>query len=62
LGANKQIYKEEKYFFIARIDLILDLIGQEIKNKNILDVRCGDGVISYLLAKKGAKVVGIDNS
>ena len=42
--------------------MILDLIGQEIKNKNILDVGCGDGVISYLLAKKGAKVIGIDNS
>jgi len=58
---SKSIWKRN-IFVVARYELILDLIGQEIKNKNILDVGCGDGVISYLLAKNGAKVVGIDNS
>jgi len=32
------------------------------KNKKVLDVGCGTGLFSYLVAKKGAKVLGIDFS
>ena len=32
------------------------------KNKSVLDVGCGTGLFSYLAAKKGAKVLGIDYS
>ena len=32
------------------------------KNKSVLDVGCGTGLFSYLAAKKGANVVGIDYS
>ncbi len=30
------------------------------KNKSVLDVGCGTGLFSYMIAKKGAKVTGID--
>lgn len=39
----------------------LKLLGS-VKNKLILDVGCGDGTISLMLAKKGALVVGYDSS
>jgi len=32
------------------------------KNKKVLDVGCGTGLFSYMIAKKGAKVLGIDFS
>ena len=32
------------------------------KGQLVLDVGCGDGIISRLIAKEGAKVVGIDPS
>jgi len=54
--------KKRNVFVVARYELILDLLGKEIKNKKVLDVGCGDGVLSYLLAKKGANVIGIDSS
>lgn len=54
--------RKRNVFVVARYELILDLIGKEIKGKKMLDVGCGDGVLSYLLAKNGANVTGIDNS
>jgi len=58
---SKSLRKRNVYV-IARYNLILDLIANEIKNKKILDVGCGDGALTYLLAKRGANVIGIDNS
>ncbi len=37
------------------------LIGN-VKNLTVLDVACGEGYNTRLLAKKGAKIVGIDSS
>jgi len=42
-------------------DLTLNLIGN-VKNQKVLDVGCGTGRYCELLAKRGAKVVGIDPS
>ena len=39
--------------------VILKLAG-DIKNKKVLDLACGQGYFSRILAKKGAKVTGID--
>lgn len=58
---SKSLFKRNIYV-IARYELILDLIGDEIKEKKVLDIGCGDGVLSYLLAKAGANVIGIDVS
>ncbi|MFA5763494.1 MAG: methyltransferase domain-containing protein [archaeon] len=33
-----------------------------IKDKKILDIGCGDGIISRMIAQNGAKVIGIDPS
>ncbi len=51
--------KKHNAFVKARYDLIVNCIP-EIKNKKILDVGCGDGVLCYLLARKGGVVFGID--
>lgn len=45
--------RKRNVFVVARYELILNLIGNEVKDKRILDVRCGDGVSSYFLNKKG---------
>ena len=33
-----------------------------LKDKSILDIGCGDGIITREFAKKGAKIIGIDKS
>lgn len=33
----------------------------DLQGKSILDLGCGDGSLSYLMAKAGAKVIGADN-
>ncbi|HML04043.1 MAG TPA: class I SAM-dependent methyltransferase [Candidatus Bathyarchaeia archaeon] len=55
-------YDEEKNPLIAlEENITLDLIGN-VRNKRALDVGCGTGRYCELLAKKGAKMVGIDPS
>jgi SAM-dependent methyltransferase/glycosyltransferase involved in cell wall biosynthesis len=52
-------YFNKKTLYKDHVDYILDLY----KNKDtgdLLDVGCGDGLISHLLAKKGFNVKGID--
>jgi ubiquinone/menaquinone biosynthesis C-methylase UbiE len=46
--------------FLAR-PYVIKLAG-DVKNKRIIDIGCGEGYIARILAKKGAKVVGIDSS
>ena len=43
-----------------RLEYILSRL--EIKNKKILDIGCGGGILSEELSKMGAKVTGIDSS
>src|SRR3990172_8352313 len=54
--------RKRNVFVIARYELIVNLIGNEIKGKKILEIGCGDGILSFLLAQKGAYVTGIDIS
>ena len=56
---SKSIRKRNNYV-VARYELILNLIENEIKGNKILDIGCGDGVLSWILAKNGANVTGID--
>lgn len=45
----------------ARYDWMVKILGGELKDKKILDLGCGDGGLSFNLAKAGARVTGIDN-
>ncbi|NIU81175.1 methyltransferase domain-containing protein, partial [Candidatus Bathyarchaeota archaeon] len=38
-----------------------DILG-DVKDLSILDLACGQGYLSRILARKGAKVVGVDLS
>ena len=42
-------------------DLILQLVG-DVRARKVLDVGCGDGDLSLVLAKRGAAVTGVDAS
>lgn len=44
----------------ARYDWIIKTAG-DTRGKKVLDIGCGDGALSYLLAKTGALVTGVDN-
>jgi ubiquinone/menaquinone biosynthesis C-methylase UbiE len=55
-------YDEEQNPLIAlEENVTLALIG-DVRNQRVLDVGCGTGRYCQLLAKKGAKVVGMDPS
>ena len=44
-----------------RIDMVKELLlGYEVKGKRILDVGCGIGDLSFMLAQKGAEVIGVE--
>ncbi len=52
-------------YVVARYDNVIYLLKKHLGNlsgKTILDAGCGDGVLSFLLAKEGAKVTGVDYS
>ncbi len=44
----------------ARYDWIINTAG-DLKGKKVLDVGCGDGSLTYLLARRDTIVVGVDN-
>jgi SAM-dependent methyltransferase len=48
-------------YVAGRYWLVLDRLG-DVKGKRVLDLGCGDGVLSYLLTRRGARVVGVDYS
>lgn len=45
----------------ARFKWVLRSLG-DVKGKKVLDIGCGDGALTYRVIKKGADVIGIDNS
>ncbi len=45
-----------------RLEFILNNFDKSISKKNVLDIGCGGGLISESLAKKKAKVTGIDEN
>ena len=49
-------------YYQKKLNEIFRHLPKNLKNKKILDLGCGGGFMSILMAKKGAKVVGVDNS
>ena len=45
-----------------RLEFILNNFDKSIRKKDVLDIGCGGGLISELLAKKNANVTGIDEN
>ena len=45
----------------SRYDWIIKMAG-DISGHSILDLGCGDGSLTYLIAKKGGIVTGVDNN
>lgn len=58
---SPSLRRRNPYVF-ARYRLVTRLAGNGVKGKSLLDVGCGDGVLSWKLAKIGANVTGIDNA
>src|ERR1700719_680069 len=54
-------YAEHAHFVPALGQPVLDLL-QPLPGERILDLGCGDGVLTEKLVALGAKVVGIDNA
>lgn len=59
--ANLRLKGLDPYEELVNFPSIVKLLGN-VKNKKLLDAGCGTGEFSYLLAKKGAKVTGIDGA
>lgn len=60
----KQIARSVRHhnaFVNARYDAILAALG-DVPHLYVLDLGCGDGVLSYLITQQGAQVTGVDTS
>lgn len=62
VGSSSGDYDLESESFFRRANLKFKETLGVVKNKQILDVGCGIGALSFYLAQKGAKVTGIDLS
>jgi 2-polyprenyl-3-methyl-5-hydroxy-6-metoxy-1,4-benzoquinol methylase len=63
----KDVVRRASYFYNRRpienrLNALLQLMGEDVANKTILEVGCGPGVYSIRLAHKGATVSAIDYS
>jgi len=60
-GEVSRSLSKHNIFTKARYDTVLNIVNEE-NPVEVLDVGCGDGALSYLMSKCGARVVGIDTS
>jgi 2-polyprenyl-3-methyl-5-hydroxy-6-metoxy-1,4-benzoquinol methylase len=48
--------------YLKMVNLVQDNAGQPLSGKTVLDIGCGDGVLTNMLAKKGMLASGVDFS
>src|SRR5689334_18191623 len=53
--------RKHNAMFAARYQVSLDLLG-DVRGLTVVDLGCGDGALSGMLARAGAKVIGVDPS
>lgn len=58
---DPQEYRQNAGFVAFYGASVLDLLG-DVSGQRILDLGCGDGVLTDLLAQRGAFVLGVDSS
>ena len=61
VNINTNFDLDNEDFFKLAYQKFKDMLGN-LKGKKILDIGCGNGALSFYLARKGAKVIGIDLS
>lgn len=61
VNINTNFDLDNEDFFKLAYQKFKNILGN-IKGKKILDIGCGNGALSFYLARKGAKVTGIDLS
>ncbi|MFX1532227.1 MAG: class I SAM-dependent methyltransferase [Promethearchaeota archaeon] len=61
IGATSDYDLESESFFRKANLEFKEKIGK-VKNKKVLDIGCGIGLLSFYLARRGANVIGIDLS
>jgi ubiquinone biosynthesis O-methyltransferase len=62
---SRHYYKRNVYVlarYLNMVKLVKKTTKDRVKDKRILDVGCGDGVLAYFLSRTGASVSGIDGS
>ncbi len=55
-------YESTQVYQFAYGNDLIDILLRPKKGEMILDLGCGTGQVTRMIAEKGAKVIGIDNS
>ncbi|HLY72379.1 MAG TPA: methyltransferase domain-containing protein [Puia sp.] len=61
IGWDAKLYNDKHSFVFKYGEDLVDLLSPK-RNERVLDLGCGTGYLTNLIAESGAEVIGIDNS